>query len=87
MRLVWPDTFVIEDNLTQQISSLRKALGDHSEEPTYILTIPRRGYRFLADVRAVSDALGVQSEQSGVLPPTGHAPTAAFPICHRRHGR
>ena len=61
MRLVWPDTFVIEDNLTQQISSLRKALGDHSEEPTYILTIPRRGYRFLADVRAVSDALSGQA--------------------------
>ena len=31
MRLVWPDTNVIEDNLTQQISHLRKALGDHSE--------------------------------------------------------
>lgn len=54
MRLVWPDTNVVDDNLTQQISSLRKALGDQPDAPTYILTIPRRGYRFLADVRAIS---------------------------------
>jgi len=53
MSLVWPDTSVVDDNLTQQISSLRKTLGDHSDEPTYILTIPRRGYRFLAPVRTV----------------------------------
>jgi DNA-binding winged helix-turn-helix (wHTH) protein/Tol biopolymer transport system component len=51
MRVVWSDTSVVDDNLTQQISSLRKTLGDHSDEPTYILTIPRRGYRFLAPVR------------------------------------
>src|SRR5262245_6497678 len=55
MRLVWPDTSVVDDNLTQQISSLRKALGDHSDEPTYILTIPRRGYQFLSPVRTVAD--------------------------------
>jgi eukaryotic-like serine/threonine-protein kinase len=55
IRLVWPDTNVIEDNLTQQISNLRKALGDHSQEPTYILTIPRRGYLFVADVRTLTD--------------------------------
>src|SRR5215813_4052602 len=41
MRLVWPDTFVVDDNLTQQISALRKALGDHPETPSYILTVPR----------------------------------------------
>jgi eukaryotic-like serine/threonine-protein kinase len=55
MRVVWSDTSVVDDNLTQQISSLRKTLGDHSDEPTYILTIPRRGYRFLAPVRVLPD--------------------------------
>jgi eukaryotic-like serine/threonine-protein kinase len=55
MRTVWSDTSVVDDNLTQQISSLRKTLGDHSDEPTYILTIPRRGYRFLAPVRILPD--------------------------------
>jgi len=43
LRLVWSDTFVEENNLTQNISILRKALG----EGEYIETIPRRGYRFL----------------------------------------
>jgi TolB-like protein/DNA-binding winged helix-turn-helix (wHTH) protein len=41
---VWPDSFVEENNLTQNISALRKALGD----PDYIQTITRRGYRFVA---------------------------------------
>ncbi|MGH9139723.1 MAG: winged helix-turn-helix domain-containing protein, partial [Vicinamibacterales bacterium] len=51
MRIVWPDTFVVDDNLSQQISALRKALGDQPEAPTYILTVPRRGYQLLAEVR------------------------------------
>src|SRR5262249_29902736 len=58
MRLVCPHTFVTDDNLTQQISALRKALGDHPDEPTYILTVPRRGYCFLADVAKLSDGDG-----------------------------
>src|SRR5262245_4930538 len=58
MRLVWRDTFVVEDNLIQHISTLRKALGEHSDDPTYILTVPRRGYRFLADVRETTNGHG-----------------------------
>lgn len=50
MRRVWPDTFVDEDNLTQNISKLRRALGDDPEGRVYIETIPRRGYRFVAPV-------------------------------------
>jgi len=48
MKLVWPDAFVEETNLTQQISILRKALGDRPEGSSYIETIPKRGYRFVA---------------------------------------
>src|SRR6266404_4924294 len=44
IRLVWPGTFVEENNLNQNISALRKVLG----EGEYIETIPRRGYRFVA---------------------------------------
>lgn len=50
MTRLWPGTFVEEANLTNQISLLRKALGDNAAEPTYIETVPRRGYRFVADV-------------------------------------
>lgn len=47
---VWPDTFVEEGNLTQNISVLRKALGQNPEHVAYIETVPKRGYRFVAEV-------------------------------------
>src|SRR6266850_4249572 len=46
MKSLWPDSYVEEANLTQYIYTLRKALG----EGNYIETIPRRGYRFVAEV-------------------------------------
>jgi TolB-like protein/DNA-binding winged helix-turn-helix (wHTH) protein len=52
---VWGDTFVEEGNLKQYISHLRKALGDNSEDPRLIVTIPRKGYQFAMDV-TVADA-------------------------------
>jgi TolB-like protein/DNA-binding winged helix-turn-helix (wHTH) protein/Flp pilus assembly protein TadD len=53
MSVVWGDTFVEEANLTQAISVLRKALGDDPHQPKYIITIPRRGYRFGVEVHEV----------------------------------
>ena len=50
MKEVWPDAFVEEGNLTQNISVLRKALGNSSNGSQYIQTIPRRGYRFVGNV-------------------------------------
>lgn len=47
---VWPDTFVTEANLTQNISSLRKALGERANDARYIVTVPGRGYSFVGDV-------------------------------------
>src|SRR6185369_15072591 len=52
MKEVWPDTFVEEGSLSRNIYELRKALGDDSSEPRYIETIPKRGYKFLAPVKA-----------------------------------
>ena len=49
MKRVWPNTFVEEGNLTQNISLLRKALGESSGGVQFIETVPRRGYRFVAD--------------------------------------
>ena len=51
MQLVWPDSFVEENNLAQNISILRKALGEGKQGEHYIQTVPRRGYRFVADVQ------------------------------------
>ena len=55
MRLVWPDTIVEENNLTQSISLLRKALGESRKDHRYIVTIQGRGYRFVADVEESFD--------------------------------
>src|SRR6266545_1534165 len=49
---LWPDTIVEEANLNVHISALRKVLvGENPNSPKYILTSPRRGYRFVAEVR------------------------------------
>jgi len=50
LQAVWGDTFVEEGNLTQYISHLRKALGDHPEDTRLIVTIARKGYQFTPDV-------------------------------------
>ncbi len=50
MQRLWPDSFVEEGSLAQNISLLRKALGE-SESQKFIETVPRRGYRFVASVR------------------------------------
>ena len=49
MAQVWPDSFVEENNLAQNISTLRKVLGPDGAK--LIETVPKRGYRFVADVK------------------------------------
>jgi pimeloyl-ACP methyl ester carboxylesterase/DNA-binding winged helix-turn-helix (wHTH) protein len=53
MKQVWPDSFVEENNLAQNISTLRKVLG--AEGTRFIETVPKRGYRFIADVSETWD--------------------------------
>ncbi|MGH9969978.1 MAG: winged helix-turn-helix domain-containing protein, partial [Pyrinomonadaceae bacterium] len=55
MQKLWPDTFVEESNLTQNVFTLRKVLGERHDEHAYIETVPKRGYRFAADVRELQD--------------------------------
>jgi TolB-like protein/DNA-binding winged helix-turn-helix (wHTH) protein/Flp pilus assembly protein TadD len=54
-KTVWPaDTFVDFDHgLNKAINKIREALGDSAESPRFVETVARRGYRFIADVRAV----------------------------------
>ena len=56
LQAVWGDTFVEEGNLKQQISHLRKALGDNSEDTRLIVTIARKGYQFTVDVTVAEAA-------------------------------
>ena len=50
---LWPDTFVEEATLARNISDLRRALGESSGDDKYIETVPKSGYRFVAEVRQV----------------------------------
>jgi len=64
MKMLWPDSFVEESNLSQNVFVLRKALGDSSQEKRYIVNLPGRGYQFSEAVREVEDApLGTTQEQ------------------------
>ena len=56
MEAVWPDVAVEESNLTANVSLLRKILGEGTGAGRYIETLPKRGYRFAAEVREVSSA-------------------------------
>jgi pimeloyl-ACP methyl ester carboxylesterase/DNA-binding winged helix-turn-helix (wHTH) protein len=55
MNRVWPDAHVEETNLAQNISTLRKMLGRRPDGGQYIETVPKRGYRFVADVKVTGD--------------------------------
>ncbi|HXG68596.1 MAG TPA: winged helix-turn-helix domain-containing protein [Blastocatellia bacterium] len=68
LKQIWPDSFVEEVNLTVYISTLRKVLGESPDQHRFIVTVPRRGYSFVASVTALP-ALDDS-------PVNGHAPEA-----------
>jgi eukaryotic-like serine/threonine-protein kinase len=70
LNTVWHDSFVEENNLADNIFKLRKALGEGENGPRYIETVPRRGYRFVAEVREVLDK---QAERAAITAPDEQA--------------
>lgn len=67
MRQVWQDTIVEESNLTTNISHLRKLLGENRDRHDYIVTVPGRGYRFVAGVKLAFDEVIVRNRTSITL--------------------
>ncbi len=65
-KALWPDVAVTDNALTQAVSELRQALRDDPSKPTYIQTVARRGYRFIAPV---TTAAPVAVEAHGPAPP------------------
>ena len=63
MSLVWPEQFVEEGNINKNISMLRQALGE-GDDAQFIETVPKRGYRFIADVRKVHDVETAASQSA-----------------------
>ena len=63
MKRLWPESFVEESNLAQQVFTLRKALGDDQDGNPYIETVPKRGYRFRAPVTSLAPAVVVPATE------------------------
>src|SRR6186997_2253090 len=72
LRAIWPELVVEENNLTQNISTLRQVLGEARGENRFIVTVPRKGYRFVAEV-VERDA------QAGTAAATGRAAASSKP--------
>ena len=70
MEKVWPDSFVEEGNLTQNIFVLRRELGKTPEGEEYIQTVPKRGYRMNVAVRKEN---GTGQREEMEIPPAGSA--------------
>lgn len=92
---IWPDTFVTEANLTQNVSALRKALGEKANDHRFVVTVPGRGYSFVAEVAEL--AVDAPEAPPAAAPPpsslddtvggtrqAGPAPAPAAPAASRR---
>lgn len=65
LEAIWPGQILEESNLTVNISAVRKALGEKAAQPRFLVTIPGRGYRFIAEMKPpseTSDELVLQSQ-------------------------
>ena len=67
---VWPGVSVAEEGLTQCIAEIREALGDNVRQPSYIETVPKRGYRLIVRVEVIGN---------------GEPPTSLAEAAHRLH--
>ena len=64
---VWPDAVVEEGALARCVSELRRVLGDDPKKPRYIETLPRRGYRLVAEVEPFTGPLRSASSRGPVI--------------------
>jgi DNA-binding winged helix-turn-helix (wHTH) protein len=80
IRAIWGDAFVEENNLSVNISLIRKALAQSGTEFEYIETVPKHGYRFVAKVQGVIDDPSTSPEQELGQDQIAASPFCTFPI-------
>ncbi|NOT60759.1 MAG: hypothetical protein HOP19_11120, partial [Acidobacteria bacterium] len=98
MEQLWPDAVVEESSLTQLVFQLRKTLGESGARQQYIETVPRRGYRFIAEVRlsqrgtdeiTLTSRTGthivIEEEELPVMPTNTAPPLVAAPTRTHKH--
>src|SRR5216110_33167 len=84
MEAVWPDSIVEENNLAQAIWKLRQVFGETPGSHSYIVTVPGRGYRFVAEVnKRNGDMVSRVPLDSTTTPTSVHGPTEANPTADR----
>src|SRR5215471_17785782 len=79
---VWPDTIVEESSLSQKIYQLRKILDDGSGEEKYIQTVPRHGYRFVAEVTEIKPTGVDVPEPPAITPAAGDSRKIEYTRAH-----
>jgi DNA-binding winged helix-turn-helix (wHTH) protein/TolB-like protein/Tfp pilus assembly protein PilF len=68
---VWADAFVQDNSLTVTMTTLRKALGDDAKQARFIENLPRKGYRFIGEVKTLGDEPPIaQVEEKSIIAPT-----------------
>ncbi len=81
---VWPGAFVTEANLTQNIFSLRKCLGERANDNRYIVTVPGQGYMFAGDLRrterASTSEIPILVETPAAAPADPPVTATSFPV-------
>jgi DNA-binding winged helix-turn-helix (wHTH) protein/TolB-like protein len=75
---LWPDSFVEESNLAQNVSMLRRALGEQPDGKPYIETVPKRGYRFTAEVQLRAEEQPPVARGKPAFSPMGPELAGAF---------
>src|ERR1044071_2489186 len=81
MEALWPDVIVEDANLTVAVSQLRKALNQNSDNAEFIETVPRVGYRFVADVcEVINESAPLIHQERKCLPPVTYRAEASETI-------
>src|SRR5687767_12785694 len=83
LNLVWGETIVEEGGLARNVSILRKALGERPDDHHYIVTVPGRGYQFVADVKEKSENGNESSEPTPAATKSDLRPNGIL-SAHRR---
>src|SRR5207253_6544110 len=75
---LWPDTFVdVDHNLNTAINRIREVLGDSAENPRFVETLPRRGYRFIAPLDNRGNLHTSDGDKSLLVPPADEVHSGA----------
>jgi len=75
LKAIWPNVVVEENNLNQVISTLRRALADGHDGQRFIVTVPGRGYQFVAEVRENDDPAAADRARAPAPPPAAQTST------------